>query len=125
VLGSRRIGQGTFRVVVTDAYRRRCAVTGEKALPALEAAHIRPFSTTQTHSVTNGLLLRSDVNRLFDAGYLTVTHKVEASSRMRDDFNDGDNYMRLHGSSILLPVEEEFRPDPDALRWHNENRFRG
>ncbi|HEX2079870.1 MAG TPA: HNH endonuclease [Longimicrobium sp.] len=127
VLQRRRIGQGTFRVVVTDAYGRRCAVTGEKALPALEAAHIRPFSVIQTHTVRNGLLLRSDVHRLFDAGYLTVTpeYRVEASSRMRDDFDDGDNYMRLHGSGILVPVQEEFRPDPDALRWHNENRFRG
>lgn len=126
-LQRRRMGQGTFRVVVTDAYGRRCAVTGEKALPALEAAHIRPFSAVQTHSVQNGLLLRSDVHRLFDAGYLTVTpeHRVEASSRMREDFNDGDNYMRLHGSSILVPVQEELRPDPEALRWHNENRFRG
>lgn len=68
-----RLGQGTFRLVVTDAYGRRCAVTREKALPALEAAHIKPFSTSAEHSVKNGLLLRSDVHRLFDSGYVTVT----------------------------------------------------
>jgi putative restriction endonuclease len=39
-----RLGQGTFRLVVTDAYQRKCAVTGERTLPALEAAHIRPFA---------------------------------------------------------------------------------
>jgi putative restriction endonuclease len=122
-----RLGQGTFRVIVTDAYQRQCAVTRERALPALEAAHIRPFSEVETHHVRNGLLLRSDVHRLFDAGYITVTpeHRVEASSRMRDDFNDGENYMRLHGSSILLPVNSELHPDPTALRWHNDNCFRG
>jgi putative restriction endonuclease len=127
LLQRRRMGQGTFRVVVTDAYERRCTVTGEKALPALEVAHIRPFSIEQTHSVPNGLLLRSDVHRLFDAGYLTVTpeHRVEASSRMREDFNDGENYLRLHGSGILVPNQPELRPDPEALRWHNDNRFRG
>jgi putative restriction endonuclease len=77
--------------------------------------------------VKNGLLLRSDVHRLFDAGYLTVTpeHRVEASSRMREDFNDGENYMRLHGSGILMPNRPEYQPDPEALRWHNDNRFRG
>ncbi|MGH6972931.1 MAG: HNH endonuclease, partial [Caulobacteraceae bacterium] len=37
-----RLGQGAFRVLVTDVYHRRCAVTGERTLPALEAAHIRP-----------------------------------------------------------------------------------
>ncbi|RPI44481.1 MAG: hypothetical protein EHM59_12710 [Betaproteobacteria bacterium] len=39
-----RLGQGAFRVLVTDAYQRRCAVTGEKTLPVLEAAHIRPYA---------------------------------------------------------------------------------
>ena len=36
-----RLGQGAFRVLVTDIYDRRCAVTRERTLPALEAAHIR------------------------------------------------------------------------------------
>ena len=39
-----RLGQGAFRVLVTDAYERRCAVTGEKTLPVLEAAHIKPYA---------------------------------------------------------------------------------
>jgi putative restriction endonuclease len=127
VLTPHRIGQGTFRVLVTDAYGRQCAVTRERALPALEAAHIKPFHEVATHQVPNGLLLRSDVHRLFDAGYITVTpeHRVEASARMRDDFNDGENYIRLHGSEILVPREPALRPDPEALRWHNEHRFRG
>ena len=38
-----RLGQGAFRVTVTDVYQRRCAVTGERTLPILDAAHIRPF----------------------------------------------------------------------------------
>ncbi|WP_342672633.1 HNH endonuclease [Candidatus Nitrospira nitrificans] len=29
---------------MTEAYGRRCAVTGERTLPALEAAHIKPFA---------------------------------------------------------------------------------
>jgi putative restriction endonuclease len=39
-----RLGQGAFRVSVTEAYNRACAVTEEHSLPALEAAHIRPFA---------------------------------------------------------------------------------
>ncbi len=122
-----RIGQGIFRVAVTEAYGRRCAITREKALPALDAAHIRPFADNPVHYVRNGMLLRSDVHKLFDAGYITVTpdYHVLASRRMKDDFDDGDNYLKLDDSPLWLPATAELRPDPDALRWHNDNRFRG
>ena len=53
-----RLGQGVFRIAVTDAYNRRCAVTRERTLPVLEAAHIIPFADGGAHAVSNGLLLR-------------------------------------------------------------------
>ena len=126
-LQPRRLGQGTFRALVTDLYERRCAITREKALPALEAAHIQPFSDVHTHSVRNGILLRSDVHKLFDAGYVTITpdYRVEASRHMKDDFDDGDNYLKLNGREVWVPELLAAQPDPDALRWHNENRYRG
>lgn len=63
-----RLGQGTFRIVVTDAYERQCAVTGERTLPVLEAAHVRPYGRSGPHDPRNGLLLRSDLHTLFDRG---------------------------------------------------------
>lgn len=57
-----RLGQGAFRVLVTDLYRRRCAVTRERTLPALEAAHIRPYGSGGAHEASNGLLLRRDIH---------------------------------------------------------------
>lgn len=127
LLVRRRIGQGTFRVAVTQAYQRQCAITRERALPTLEAAHIRPFAETTTHYVRQGLLLRSDVHRLFDKGYITVTPglRVEASHRMKEDFNDGDTYVRLHGTQIWVPERPELQPDPEVLAWHNDNVYRG
>lgn len=67
-----RLGQGAFRLAVTDAYDRRCAVSGEKTLPILDAAHIKAFSAGGEHDTSNGLLLRTDIHRLFDLGYVTV-----------------------------------------------------
>lgn len=32
---------------MTEAYHRRCAISGEKTLPVLEAAHIKPYSMAQ------------------------------------------------------------------------------
>ena len=68
-----RLGQGAFRVLVTDMYDRRCVVSEERTLPALDAAHIRPYGEGGSHEASNGLLLRRDIHSLFDAGYVTVT----------------------------------------------------
>ncbi|ACV68831.1 HNH endonuclease [Desulfohalobium retbaense] len=121
-----RLGQGTFRVLVTDAYERRCAVTQEKVLPALDAAHIRPFSEGGEHSITNGLLLRSDVHRLFDRGYVTVIpeNHFEVSRKVREDFHNGRDYYALHGKKIWTPSDTGFQPNKDHLAWHNEKIFK-
>lgn len=121
-----RLGQGAFRVLVTDAYQRRCAVTGERTLPVLEAAHIRPFAELGPHHVENGLLLRSDLHTLFDRGYLTVTEelRVEVSTRIREQFNNGREYYKYHGQPLqVTPRAAAERPARDLLRWHNENCF--
>jgi len=122
-----RLGQGSFRVIVTDAYQRRCAFTGERVLPVLEAAHIQPYAEGGEHRVDNGLLLRSDLHTLFDRGYLTVTgkYRVEVSHRMKTDFENGRDYMALHGGGISPPKNLSDRPASEFLIWHNENCFLG
>jgi len=122
-----RLGQGSFRVIVTDAYQRECAITQEKVLPALEAAHIKPFSQGGQHSIRNGILLRSDIHRLLDSGYVTISRDLhfEVSRRIREDFNNGEYYLGFHGKSIHLPTEQKYYPDPQLLDWHNENVFKG
>jgi putative restriction endonuclease len=122
-----RLGQGAFRVLVTDIYRRRCAVTGERTLPALEAAHIRPYGDGGEHEARNGLLLRRDIHSLFDAGYVTVApdRHFEVSRRIKEEFDNGRHYYALHGQAISVPDAANQGPDPAALAWHNENCFRG
>ena len=120
-----RRGQGTFRVAVTEAYGRACAVTNEHSLPALEAAHIRPYAEEGPHAVNNGILLRSDLHRLFDRGYLTVTtdYKLEVSKKLKGHFQNGKSYYPLQGAAIAVPQSIRERPDLSFLRWHNERRF--
>lgn len=121
-----RLGQGTFRVAVTEAYDRACAVTGEHSLPVLDAAHIRPVAENGPHDVGNGLLLRTDLHRLFDRGYLTVTadRRLTVSPRLREDYQNGKSYYPLHGSTIRVPMNVDLGPQAEFLRWHNENVFR-
>ncbi len=122
-----RLGQGTFRVLVTDVYRRRCAVTGERTLPVLEAAHVRPYAEGGRHELTNGIFLRSDRHTLFDRGYVTITpdYRLEVSRRIRDEFENGRDYYALHGRDVRVPAAPDQRPAPILLDWHNTQRFKG
>ena len=107
---------------MTDAYGRACAVTEEHSLPALEAAHIRAFARDGPNDVRNGVLLRADLHRLFDKGYLTITEdlKLEVSSRLRRDYSNGRSYYPLHGRPIRPPASPDHSPLAEYLRWHNE-----
>jgi putative restriction endonuclease len=122
-----RLGQGTFRILVTDSYQRRCAVTGEKALPVLDAAHIRPVAQGGQHRLDNGLLLRTDVHRLYDKGYVSVTPDGSflVSRRLKTDFDNGEPYMPFHGQKIWLPGDPTSQPDREALEWHSDAVFLG
>lgn len=122
-----RLGQRSFRIAVLDAYGRRCSVTSERTLPALEAAHIRDYHEVQAHTLSNGILFRADIHKLFDSGYVTVTPEFhfEVSRRIKEEFENGRDYYRLHGSTIRLPDSVSSRPDVEALRWHNEQRYLG
>jgi len=121
-----RIGQGAFRIMVTSAYENACAITGDHTLPVLEAAHIKPFALSGPHLVSNGLLLRSDLHKLFDAGYLTITtdYHVEVSPLIREEYHNGKEYYSMHGRKlIVMPQPQCDRPNIELLRWHNENTF--
>lgn len=122
-----RLGQGSFRTLVTESYEKRCAVTREKILPVLQAAHIRPVASGGQHRVDNGLLLRSDVHTLFDRGYLTVArdHRLHVSRHLRTDFDNGDYYYAMEGSEIWIPERYDDRPSADLLGWHGDVVFRG
>ena len=123
-----RLGQGGFRVLVTEAYNERCAISGEKTLSVLEAAHIRDFACNGPNEIRNGVLLRSDIHTLYDRGYLTITPKliVEVSHRLHEDFGNGKVYYQYHGKPLqIIPFEKNMRPAMEYLEWHNENRYLG
>ena len=122
-----RLGQGAFRVSVTDAYHRRCAITGEKTLPVLQAAHIKPVSEKGPYKVSNGILLKSDFHTLYDEGYITITtdYRIDVSKRLHEDYGNGKDYYKYHGQSIFLPDSMEKFPAKEYLEWHNENIFVG
>jgi putative restriction endonuclease len=123
-----RIGQGAFRVLITENYNRKCAITGEKTLPVLEAAHIQSYSENGPNITSNGILLRSDMHKLFDAGYLTITkeYRIEVSKRIKEEFHNGKEYYQYHGKELfVLPQKDIDKPNISYLDWHNIRVFRG
>lgn len=123
-----RIGQGAFRMDVTTAYEGRCSITGEKTLPALEAAHIKAYAESGPNIIPNGLLLRSDMHKLFDSGYITLTgeYRIEVSKRIKEEFQNGREYYQYHGRDLYtLPANPQHRPDRRFIEWHNQNVYNG
>lgn len=64
-----------------------CVITGEKTQEALEAAHIIPAKDRGKEVIGNGILLRADLHRLFDAnlflinddGTILISDKVDTN----------------------------------------------
>lgn len=107
-----RNGQKAYREQLLQKYGLICAVTGPCPAEALEAAHLLAFSAHGLHDVDEGLLLRSDIHKLFDRGLVAVhptTLQVYVSSTIRDY----PAYSGLHGTRLQVPP-----PNRGALRKH-------
>jgi putative restriction endonuclease len=124
-----RVGQAAFKALVQEAYGRRCAVTGNKIVPVLQAAHIRPVTDHGENRVDNGLLFRSDVHALFDRGYLGVHPRKKTllvSPSLRADWGNGDEFYQraMSGETIGMPRRRIDRPNEDFLTWHADTVYR-
>lgn len=112
----RRRHQNEFRKAVMTAYDSKCAATGIGTPNVLQAAHIDPFARSQSHAVTNGILLRADVHLLYDAHLLTIrpdTGRIVVSDAVKDP-----SYRILNGEYIRYPKIRECRPDQELLQIH-------
>jgi len=123
-----RLGQGSFKTLVGEAYQRRCAITGGSTFPVLEAAHIKSYAEGGPHRISNGMLMRSDFHKLFDAGFVSVTPelRVRVSDQIKDKWFNGKAYYKLHDQPLaVMPKLDSQRPDPEFLRWHLNEHFVG
>ena len=121
-----RLGQQAFKAVVLTAYQRRCAITGARIQPTLQAAHIRPVSCDGQNRVDNGLLLRSDIHTLFDRGYIGVdpNRRLRVSPRLRSDFGNGEEFYSREGELLaVMPTRAADRPSAEFLEWQMDSVF--
>ena len=112
-----RPGQRSFRQGLLAAYSPKCQVTQFTGEPALEAAHIYPYSEggEYTNDLRNGLLLRADIHVLFDLGLLKITPR-SLEVRIMDPLA-GSSYAALDGT--VLQTSAALKPSNEALanKW--------
>ncbi len=103
-----RPGQVSFRAAMMDRYGAQCVITECKIDTLLEAAHIMPYRGNQSDDELNGLLLRVDIHRLFDAHLISInplTLSVELAGFLNDEA-----YQAIEGKRLFV-----FSPKPRAL----------
>jgi putative restriction endonuclease len=96
-----RPGQAKFRRAVFEMFGTRCLISGCDTLAVLEAAHIVPVSCGGGDDAWNGIPLRADLHRLFDADIITFdAHDltVSVAETARKD------YGAYHGNDLTALV---------------------
>lgn len=103
-----RTGQANFREGVITRYGGRCCISGCDISTLVEAAHVIPYRGDQSDDVSNGLLLRVDLHRLFDAHLVSInpeTLEVVVANSIDDPV-----YRAYHGIRLF-----SFSPRPRLL----------
>lgn len=98
-----RIGQAAFRSKLLAEQGEHCAFTGPAPAAALEAAHLYSYAATGEHHEDGGLLLRRDLHRLFDLGYITV-HPEQLVLDVTKPLRNYALYGDLHGAKVATQL---------------------
>lgn len=100
--------QAKFRRLVFALWGAHCLISGCETLSALEAAHVHRVSEGGSDDAWNGIPLRADIHRLFDANLITVspdslTVTVNAAERT--------HYGEFHGRSLVNRINKSGRAE--------------
>lgn len=117
----KRFSQSVFRSMVFRAYRHECALSGETCSAVLEASHIQPFYSPSSNHPQNGLCLRVDLHRLFDAGLISFSDRYEV---LVSSSVDSDSVKKLEGLRLVVPSNPTWHPSRKALAFHRDRIFR-
>ncbi|WP_218239790.1 HNH endonuclease [Comamonas fluminis] len=113
-----REGQPKFRRALLDEYSGACVITGCNVESLLEAAHIVPYRGMHTNDVTNGLLLRADLHKLFDLHMFRIEPKAH-TVHLCDELK-GSEYGVYEGRRLRPPKSQQNMPAEASLRYHEE-----
>jgi hypothetical protein len=87
--------QAEFRLKVFTACKERCVVSGCGVSATLDAAHLKGRDWRVGHNnVEDGMLLRADLHRLYDAGLLAISDMgvVTIDAKIASTYGDYDGF---------------------------------
>ncbi|UZD91619.1 HNH endonuclease signature motif containing protein [Cognatishimia activa] len=106
--------QAQFRINVLEAWKGKCAISSCDALAALEAAHLVPVAVGGSDEIENGILLRSDLHKLFDANLVALN---PTSNKVHFHSSIENNYSNLIDRSINFPKRSPAIASALKGRW--------
>ena len=105
--------------MILDYDDHRCVLTCEATTKALDAAHLIPAAMGENDVPPNGIALRADLHRLFDAGLFTFAadgRVVEIAQDLSEAYRRDLHNSRLPASTLARVRETltlpEFRNRP-------------
>jgi len=123
-----RVNQNFFRLMIMAAYNNKCCITGLQIPDLLIAGHISPWGKDKKNRLNprNGIAINALHDRAFEAGLITITpnYLIKVSpilNSQKDNSEVASFFLKYHDKSIHLP--SRFLPDPEFLKYHNNERF--
>jgi putative restriction endonuclease len=123
---------GLFKKLVPKVYRNACCITGMRLESTfghlfVDACHIVPFRISHNDRVDNGLALCPNLHRAFDRGLISIDkqYRVITSPHISENTLHPYSLGQLHGKSLQLPANPQYRPALEHLDWHRDNVFKG
>ena len=124
-----RVNQSTFRRIILASYNSTCCITGLNDSRLLVASHIRPWASDEGNRLNprNGIALNGLHDKAFENGLITITpdYQIAVAGELKKGAGQQieEYFLRYEGKEIFLP--SKFLPDPDFLKYHNNERFKG
>lgn len=124
-----RVNQCFFRSSIMAAYNNTCCITGIKEKEFLIAGHIKKWSEDIGNRMNprNGIAINALHDKLFEAGFMTITpeYKIKISPILLKEKSpvSQEYFKKYDQQNIILP--SRFLPDPEFLKFHNNERFKG
>ncbi|MEA5595757.1 HNH endonuclease [Rivularia sp. UHCC 0363] len=124
------VRDGAFRKIIVSTYNYSCAFCGLQILDTksqniVDGSHIKPFFKFYDDRINNGLSLCKNHHWAFDRGWFAIDddYRIIVAEDIREVSPNGKPMREMGGDRINLPVQEQYYPSLDALRWHRENMF--